>query len=78
MRIEKETVRTALAMLDTTYASIWDSRKGAAMDIQHARYGGMKDMFEALITNMYKTEIHIDMDREGRHFLREDIFAKGA
>lgn len=78
MQIEKETVQMALAILDDAYATIWESRKGSALDICNAYYNGMKNMFEVIVTNAYNEEIHIDMDREGQHFLREDIFAKGA
>ena len=74
MWIEQQTVVFALALLNEHYSQIWTKRVGKQRETQSAYYNGMKLMLEIMLSNIYKFDIHIDVDGEGKHSIREDIF----
>lgn len=71
MQIESNTIRFILFLLSDNYEQIWTKRVGNQRENQVAYYNGMKIAVEMMLSNVYKTEIHIDVDGEGKHTIRE-------
>ena len=73
MHIDEQTVIFAMLLLNENYEQIWKKKVGKQRDTQLAYYTGMKTMMEIMLSNVYKLEIHIDVDSDGKHSIREKI-----
>ena len=73
MHIDEQTVIFAMLLLNENYEQIWKKKVGKQRDTQLAYYTGMKTMMEIMLSNVYKLEIHIDVDGDGKHGIREKI-----
>ena len=69
--LERTTVDYALAVLDSSYYDIWNTKVGPQRESQFAYYNGQKRMLDMLITDIFKRQTTIDVTIEGRHYVKE-------
>lgn len=67
--VQSSTIDVILKLLDKSYGDIWLTKEGPNRDSQIAYYNGQKTTFEMLITDIYKNDLSIRTDLNGKHYI---------